>query len=215
MFLVVAGLSYTVYVTRRHLSLRTPGDSMRFQFQFEKALQASAWLLKRSGESRTLEHAKLLKLLYLADRLSLLETGFPITGDAVVMMPNGPVLSRVYDCIKHSSGEQHSGEWGRFIERDGKYLVRLVANPSECFLSHRDEMILETVWAEHGGKTWQELFDFAAKLPEKREYSPGPFRRRRDVPPDGLLEVLGFSSDDIDSIENDIEQFERTKRLLA
>ena len=37
-------------------------------------------------------YIKLIKLMYLADRRCLIETGFPITGDRMVSMPKGPEL---------------------------------------------------------------------------------------------------------------------------
>jgi hypothetical protein len=36
---------------------------------------------------------KLIKLMYLAERLSLQRYGEPLTGDRLVSMPDGPVLS--------------------------------------------------------------------------------------------------------------------------
>jgi uncharacterized phage-associated protein len=43
---------------------------------------------------------KLLKLMYLADRKSLLETGVPITGDSISALDKGPVLSQTYNRLK-------------------------------------------------------------------------------------------------------------------
>ena len=43
----------------------------------------------------------LIKLLYLADRKALLESGYTITGDGMVSMPLGPVLSTIYDWIQY------------------------------------------------------------------------------------------------------------------
>lgn len=39
-----------------------------------------------------MSYLRMLKLLYLADRESLKETGHTITGDRVVAMEHGPVL---------------------------------------------------------------------------------------------------------------------------
>ena len=74
---------------------------MEFFFDERKAAQAASVLLDRH-EGR-MPYIKLLKLLYLADREALIETGLPITGDRFVSLKFGPVLSRVLDLIKDSS----------------------------------------------------------------------------------------------------------------
>ena len=71
---------------------------MTFRFSFEKRLQAAGVLLGLDGDR--MERIRLLKLLYIADRELLAETGRTITGDRVVAMDHGPVLSQVYDLIK-------------------------------------------------------------------------------------------------------------------
>ena len=63
---------------------------MRFIFQEEKAAQAAGYLLNKYP-SKSHNLMALLKMLYLADRMALVETGYPITGDRMVSMPNGPV----------------------------------------------------------------------------------------------------------------------------
>ena len=207
-------MAYTVY---RAGGPRFPGSShkMEFSFRFDKALQSAAWFLARAGGGCAMEYAKLIKLLYLTDRKSMQESGLPITGDRVVMMRNGPVLSRVYDFVRNSDGDSQTEEWNRHIIRSGRYNVRLEGVPRADALSRRDKEILEEVWAERGEDTWGELFDFVSGLPEKQEYTLGFIRRQRDVPPKDLLELLGFSQDEIQDIENDIAQYEKTKRLLA
>jgi uncharacterized phage-associated protein len=70
-----------------------------FLFNIEKAIQAVAALLHFHG-SKEMSYLRMLKLLYIADRETLKETGRPITGDRIVAMEHGPVLSSVYDLIK-------------------------------------------------------------------------------------------------------------------
>lgn len=70
-----------------------------FAFKFDKALQAAAYLLRRET-CREMNYMRLLKVLYLADRESIRESGAPITGDKIAAMERGPVLSGVFDLIK-------------------------------------------------------------------------------------------------------------------
>lgn len=74
-------------------SLRLSRGSIRFRFDVKKVAQATAYLLKSMREERH-NFMALLKMLYIVDRKSLKESGFPITGDTYVAMKHGPVLSR-------------------------------------------------------------------------------------------------------------------------
>ena len=76
---------------------------MTFRFDFLKTLQASGVLLQL--DANRMAYIRLLKLLYIADRELLAETGRTLTGDEAVAMKNGPVLSRVYDLIKGVGAE--------------------------------------------------------------------------------------------------------------
>jgi len=72
---------------------------MRIKFQFDerKATQAAAYLIQKNGGS--MNYMALLKLLFLADRASLLKRGHPITGDQVFSMRHGLVLTHVLDRV--------------------------------------------------------------------------------------------------------------------
>ena len=61
---------------------------MTVTYREDKATQAAARLLRLAGGK--LNHMKLMKLLYLADRRALIQWGRPITFDWYVSMPHGP-----------------------------------------------------------------------------------------------------------------------------
>ena len=84
---------------------------MHLRFNFEKSLQAAGCLLELHGDR--MEYVRLLKLMYIADREMMAETGVPITGDRAVAMDHGPVLSHIYDLIKGKAAR--AGEWAHFI----------------------------------------------------------------------------------------------------
>jgi uncharacterized phage-associated protein len=104
---------------------------MRFQFNFLKSLQTAAVLLAYEKDRR-MSCIRLLKLLYIADRESMAETGWPITGDKPVAMKHGPVLSQVYDLLRGQASR--AGEWDGFAHVDG-YKVELVTDPGRGKLS--------------------------------------------------------------------------------
>src|SRR5688572_14417051 len=88
---------------------RTSGAAMHLNLA--KTVQATAVLLQAAPGER-MSYMRLLKLLYLADRRMMRETGSPITFDRVVAMKHGPVLSETYSLIKGEHPD--AGVWSRF-----------------------------------------------------------------------------------------------------
>ena len=103
---------------------------MNFRFNFERALQASACLLRL--DDKRMGYLRLLKLLSIADREWLAETGESITGDRAYAMKYGPVLSSIYDLVKGNGSR--AGEWDDYIHTEG-YALELVADPGRGELS--------------------------------------------------------------------------------
>jgi uncharacterized phage-associated protein len=103
---------------------------MHLRFNFKRTLQASAYLLRLDG--KRMSYLRLLKLLYIADREWLAETGESITGDRAFAMKNGPVLTSVYDLIKGVGSK--AGLWDDCIHTEG-YAIELVTDPGRDELS--------------------------------------------------------------------------------
>ena len=105
---------------------------MTFRFRSLKTTQGAALLLALDG--RSMDRMRLLKLLYIADRELLAESGGTLTGYCAVAMKNGPVLSRVYDLIKGIVVPPE--DWGRYLRSEG-YKVVLVEDPGRGELTRR------------------------------------------------------------------------------
>jgi hypothetical protein len=56
-----------------------------------------------------------LKMLYLADKKALESWGKTITGDKMVSMPKGPVLSTVHDLFKGVGEAENLDEWNSYF----------------------------------------------------------------------------------------------------
>ena len=136
---------------------------LTFAFNDEKAAEAAAYLLKLAGGR--LPYIVLIKFLYLADRESLLETGFPITGDRMVAMPQGPVLSRVLDHITH--GGLRESAWETFVSPPEKWDVTLRREvPAVGELSDFELGVLRSVFERFGHLQKWELVSRMHQLPE-------------------------------------------------
>jgi len=83
-------------------------------FNSRKAVQASAYLLKKEPEQR-MNYMRLIKLLYLSERRSLQKRQAPICGGQVYAMKQGPVIRQVLDLIKGKDPE--SATWEKVIDR--------------------------------------------------------------------------------------------------
>jgi len=148
---------------------------MSFRFDANKVAQATAYMLKSMNEKRH-NFMALLKMLYIADRQSLKETGFPITGDTYAAMKHGPVLSRTYDLMKTSEDwpEKDSEErlWTEHFRRDNCDLC-LLRDPGSGELSEYEMEKLQDVCRRFGARDRFELADFTHTFPEWKKNDPG------------------------------------------
>ncbi|HQU41243.1 MAG TPA: DUF4065 domain-containing protein, partial [Pirellulales bacterium] len=70
-----------------------------FRFNPVKTIQAVAFLLRREP-ARRMNYMRLLKILYLAERAILAESGKPLTGSPVLATPRGPLFADVLGLIR-------------------------------------------------------------------------------------------------------------------
>ena len=133
----------------------------------EKAAQAAALFLLKAG--RSMLHLKLMKLLYIADRESYRRYGAPITGDEMVSMPHGPVLSRTLDLMKGAAPSAPDG-WARYVCRVNQHAVTLAdgvtGEISLDLLSRADHWVMDDVWERYGHMDQWELRDLTHTFPE-------------------------------------------------
>ena len=180
---------------------------MQFRFDEGKATQAAGFLIRAHGAR--MNYTALIKLLYLADRRSLAETGVPITGDRMVSVPHGPVLSGIYDRIKETAG--YGSTWHEWIAPDGQYHVRLRKDPPDDRLSRYEIATLQAIHDEHGLKTWQELRALTHKLPEWQD----PDGSSLPVDPERILEAVGKKPGEIERARSEAARMTRARELLG
>lgn len=167
-------------------------------FDERKAAQAAAFLLHCGGGR--LPVIKLIKLLYLAERLSLQRYGEPLTGDRLVSMPHGPVLSHTYDLIQ-GAYEPCAGGWDAWVSDRSGHDVELadssmIRSPEQDLtaLSDSDLEVLGETWAQFGHWEKFKLRDYthSAACPEWRD----PNGSSVPISYTELLRATGYSNDD-------------------
>lgn len=179
-----------------------------FAFKFDKALQAAAYLLRREP-TRQMNYMRLLKVLYVADRESIRQTGRSITGDGVAAMERGPVLTEVFDLIKGS--HLQSPDWSNVIQRT-EYDVRLVQEPGVAKLSKFEIELLEQVAQDNHARDEWAMVELTHTFPEWRKNDPG--KSSKWIPLHDILEAVGRPGDEAD-IEDDAKAGRAFARLLG
>lgn len=167
-----------------------------FPFKYEKTLQAVAYLLRREP-SRQMNYMRLIKVLYMADRESIMASREPITGDSVVAMKRGPVLSHLLDLVK--GHDIRSPQWTTCVQREG-YVVRLVSDPGNGALSEHDMVVLDKVAEQFQDHDEWDMVEHTHRLAEVKKRNPG--NSMEAIPLADILEAVGRAGD-LESIEDD------------
>ena len=184
---------------------------MRFRFKARKSAQAAAFLLKARGGR--LPYIALIKLLYLADRESLIQTGSPITGDRMVSMKYGPVLCEIVDFIR---GEDPSSlrpaVWFDYITVPSNHNVCLrPPDPELDELSPKELRVLDEIHRKYGGLDRSALVRYTRLLPEWRD----PGNSVLDIDPRDILRFAGWDEDSIHAAAQDADELDQFEHILA
>ncbi|MFY2996339.1 Panacea domain-containing protein [Achromobacter xylosoxidans] len=193
--------------------MQTNHDSL---FDERRAAQSAAFLLFKAGGSLPL--IKVVKLIYLAERLSFQRYGVPLTGDRLVSMDHGPVLSRVYD---HMNGAVKScpGGWETWIADRSGHVIALrdpgaIRSPEEDLLrlSDSDLEVLSEVWEQFGSWERWDLVQYTHdKLPEWED----PHGSSKPISYESLFSALGYNSDQVSHLKERIDEQQRISAAFS
>jgi uncharacterized phage-associated protein len=183
---------------------------MHIEFDIRKAIAATAFLVNRQGGK--LDMFLGLKMLYLADKNSLIKWGKTITGDKFVSMRRGPVLSRVYNLFKGEAVRKHQQEWNASFSALVNQSIRLVKNVDTGILSKREMEALEGARRDINGCAPWDVAEWLHKAcPEWEDPhgSSSPINTRV------ILKNAGRTAEEIKTIEESNSTFVNTKELLG
>lgn len=161
-------------------------ENMPFRFDSEKTLQAIGILLAHSVSDNRDNYMRILKLLYMADRRSIDQTGRPITGDGFVAMKRGPVLTRTYNIIKEE--DSASQVWSQYIVKKG-YDILLIDNPGFGKLSKYEIELLQTICEENRDLDEWAMVEKTHGFEEWKKNAPG--ESSKPIPLSDVLGALG------------------------
>jgi uncharacterized phage-associated protein len=173
----------------------------RWRYREDKATQAAARLLKLRGGR--MSHLKLVKLLYLAEREALIRLGAPLTYDAYVSMPHGPVLSGTLDRINERENYE-AGYWDTYIapKQNNEVSLRRRDQVPNDQLSPIEEQLIDEVFQKYGRLSRWELRDLTHRLPEWTD----PQGSMLPIAPADILRSEGYTDDDIAEMQADWDE---------
>lgn len=183
---------------------------MQLRFDIKKTIAAVAYLIEREGGH--LDMFLGLKMLYLADKESLIRWGKTITGDSFVSMKNGPVLSEVYNLFKKEAPPDHQNEWDAVFSERVNHSIRLIKPVDIEVLSEREMNRLEEARQQINNFAPWAVADWLHRTcPEWQD----PQGSSISIDPDVILRNAGRTPEEIEMIEESNRTFNQAKNLLG
>jgi len=185
---------------------------MYFHFGTKKVVEAAGVLLQCVATHR-MKYFRLVKLLYIADRDSLAETGWPIAGAEPVAMDNGPVDSKTLDLVKGTGqrSREDRRKWSSYIRTEDMDVV-LVRDPGTKSLSPYEVRKLEDVCRRYERSDRYGVRDVTHDFEEwQKNHIQGT---SRPIPLEDILRAVG-RADDVDEIVAMAEEMNALDGLLG
>lgn len=136
-----------------------------------KIIQALAYIAYQQPDHKV-NSMKAYKLLWLADRYHLRQTGRTITGDVFYALPHGVVPSDAKNVVEHQPTRiQNDEEYcNRYIQRVGRYGYKAVTEPDLMVFSDSDQEALDKILQCYGGMDQYQLERLSHDFPEWLAY---------------------------------------------
>lgn len=170
-------------------------------FRGRKAAQVAAFFTSQSGG--TIDKLKLIKLIYLAERLFMEKYGQPMLYDELYSLPHGPICSCTLDAI-------NGNYWSEYISRE-RNDVKITTEINDEVLdeiSQAEKHILASIWESFGFMTPSQIRKYTHRnCPEYREVPAGS---RLPIMYKDLLLAVGY-----DNAETMVDEINETRRIDA
>ncbi len=163
---------------------------MNFKFDAKKATQVACLFIQKEADSINI--MKLVKLIYLLDRLSIVRRGIPVVGGDYFSMKNGPVISEILDLINSGTLYFVKTDWKKYISDRENHMVTIVESPGTDQLSESEKKMINQIYLQHGEKNQYQLREWCHRnCPEWHGITKG----RKEISVERILQVSGKSSE--------------------
>jgi uncharacterized phage-associated protein len=180
---------------------------VNFPNQAQKTTQAVARLIEKSGSP--VDYLRLAKLIYLADKESIVARGIPIVGGQYFSMRKGPTISEVMDFVNR----RNAPGWKETISPRMGNEIRLQRTASYSSLSQSELNILDSVAAAHLRRTTDELVNWCHE--NCPEYEDVPKSKRKPISVESILKGAGKGAKQIEKLLREASEIEEMENLLA
>lgn len=184
-----------------------PSSKKLIGFRSKKAAQVSAFFASQAGG--TIEKLKLIKLIYLAERLFIEKYGQPMLFDEFYSLKHGPICSSTLDGI---NGNLKEDEWSLYLDRSGNKISNAVTTDRNDLdeISDAEMDVLGSIWESFGFMTPSQIRNYTHRnCPEYREVNDG----RLPISYKEVFEALNFDQADI--LADEINEIRRIDALLS
>lgn len=180
------------------------------RYNEKKAAQIAAFFIFKEGG--TIGILKLMKLMYLAERKSFQTLGEPMTGDKLVSMNHGPVLSITLDHVNNFIDSGING-WESWISDRENHLVGLNRQINGEFTQSLDQLsdieldILVDTWTSYGKFTGSQLRNITHEVCTEWEH---PDNSSLPIPYSRILKCVGH---DIETAKELAQRIDEQKKI--
>jgi hypothetical protein len=190
------------------------------RFNERKVAQMAAFFLGQSPEGK-MPHLKLMTLLYLSDREAVRAFGWTISGDRLISMPHGPVLTQTF-CLMvfglmEGVVEPRPGGWEEWISSNKRTRELSLRQPLDATalgeLSQAEMETLKAVWDKFGFMNEQDICDWTRRYcaewndPKGETFTPIQY--------DALARAVGFDDNSAKDVAEQIQAEQEIDRLFA
>ncbi len=163
-------------------------------YEPRKAAQLVAYLILKAG-GQALNVLKAVKLVYLVDRESIKNFGFPVLEEKRCSLPHGPVNSLTYGYIAGDYDPDNCG-WSEFLRDRENHNIALAQQGITADdldeLSEADIACADAVWERFGHMTQWQLRDWThdpRNVPEWEDPNGGS----TEIPLQRILHAVGVA----------------------
>ena len=182
---------------------------MKTLFDITKAAQVAHFFITRAGDE--IEILRLVKLIYLTDRLSLEKRRIPVVGGSFYSLKHGPVTSEVLDLINDGTRDGDS-PWEQLITDRANHMVATTGILEDYdALAPSELRLLEEVWQRFGT---QGKWDLVRWTHQHCEEWSDPSGGRNEISARKLAESFGWKPAEMDDFETELSSQCRLQELL-
>jgi uncharacterized phage-associated protein len=183
---------------------------MKTLFDITKAAQTAHFFITRAGTE--IEILKLVKLIYLADRLSLEKRRIPVVGGSFYSLKHGPVTSEVLDLINDGTRNGDS-PWELLITSRANHMVATSRTLDDYdALAPSELRLLEEIWETFGARSKWDLVNWTHQHCE--EWSD-PRGGRAEISARKLAESFGWHTTEAMDFETELAAQCRLQELVS